>query len=187
MANKPRAFVVMGASGVGKTTIALGLAKHFDGTFIEGDDLHPAENIKAMSRGRPLTDDMRAPWLVSLGEAIAIQRSETEKMIFATCSALKRDYRDTLRAQVPDLVFLCLEAGEKSIRARLNTRSDHFMPAALLTSQLETFEPLTDDENHLTIETDGTADEVIAKAIKALTSEPFSQPPSIHSPSGQNA
>ncbi|CUJ37642.1 gluconokinase [Cognatishimia activa] len=163
---QPRRIIVMGVSGVGKTSLAQALAAHFNAVFIEGDDLHPEANVQAMRAGQPLTDEMRAPWLDAVGQAI----SDIDGDVVATCSALKRAYRDTLRAQVPDLVFLCLEAGEKSIRDRLKTRSDHFMPAALLTSQLETFEPLTDDENHLIIETDCTADEVIAKAIKTLIS-----------------
>lgn len=165
---KAQAVIVMGVSGVGKTTIARGLADHFGGVFIEGDDLHPPENIATMAQGTALDDDMRAPWLASLGAAIATQMSTSRRMVFATCSALKRSYRDVLRDRVPDVVFLYLDGNPDSIKARIKNRNNHFMPTSLLASQLSTFEELGNDEAHLIIKTSDSAKDTLSKAIHAL-------------------
>ena len=136
----PRAgrFVVMGVSGVGKTGTGTRLAQALGGRFVEGDDLHSAEARAKMAGGTPLIDEDRWPWLDRVGAALA----EGEPPVVAACSALRRRYRDRLRAQAPGLVFLHLVAGRDLIAERLLHRKGHYMPPSLLDSQLQTLEPL---------------------------------------------
>ncbi|MFY0596060.1 MAG: gluconokinase [Cognatishimia sp.] len=167
----PRTIIVMGVSGVGKTSVALGLTAHFDGIYIEADDLHPPENVKAMSEGTPLTDEMRAPWLKSVAQAIADEhRKVKDRTVVATCSALKRQYRDVIRATLPDAHFVFLTADKDLITSRMSAREGHYMPVSLLESQLATLEPLAEDEAHTEVDVSGTPDEVTSRAIKTLSS-----------------
>lgn len=133
--------VVMGPSGSGKSTVGAGLARRLGAIFIDADDLHPAENIRKMSAGIPLDDDDRMPWLRLVGQALA----EHEAVVVA-CSALKRSYRDAIRAEAPGAVFAELVIDPDVIEERMRDRADHFMPPALLQSQLRTLEPLAADE-----------------------------------------
>lgn len=133
--------VVMGPSGSGKSTVGAGLARRLGAIFIDADDLHPAENIRKMSAGIPLDDDDRMPWLRLVGQALA----EHDGVVVA-CSALKRSYRDAIRAEAPDAVFAELVMAPDVIEERMRDRADHFMPPALLQSQLRTLEPLATDE-----------------------------------------
>jgi len=137
--------VVMGVSGSGKTTVGELLATDIDGTYVDGDALHPPVNIEKMSAGIPLDDDDREPWLrqigAELGEAAAAGRT-----LVIGCSALKRSYRDLIRAAAPDARFVHLHGTEELLRERMQVRPGHFMPASLLDSQLATLEDLGDDE-----------------------------------------
>lgn len=137
--------VVMGVSGSGKTTVGELLAVELDGVYVDGDALHPAANIEKMAAGTPLDDDDREPWLreigAELGEAAAAGRT-----LVIGCSALKRSYRDLIRAAAPDARFVHLHGTEELLRERMQVRPGHFMPASLLDSQLATLEDLGDDE-----------------------------------------
>lgn len=135
--------VVMGVSGCGKSTLGRLLAEAVHVPFIEGDELHPEENIAKMASGLPLTDEDRVGFLQNVGEAIS---SRTETGIVASCSALKRAYRDQLRRHEGALVFVFAVIGEDALRARLRARQDHFMPADLLQSQLSILEVPEKDE-----------------------------------------
>ena len=161
----------MGVSGVGKTTVAKGISTILGWTFAEGDAFHPEANVAKMASGQPLTDDDRWPWLRSIGdwmsEEIAAGRSSV-----VTCSALRRVYRDLLREGRPEVVFCHLVAGEDLIGERMVRRTDHYMPASLLPSQLATLEPLEPDEPGVVVSVDGEAAEVIARALAALGLEP---------------
>jgi gluconokinase len=132
--------VVMGISGSGKTTIGMALARRLGCAFQEGDAFHPPENVEKMRSGIPLTDADRAPWLDKVAAWIAARAAADEAGVIA-CSALKRTYRDRLRAADPELAFVFLDPGEAVLRERLARRTGHFMPASLLASQLETLEP----------------------------------------------
>lgn len=152
-----RKIVVMGPSGSGKSTLARALAHDLRFHFIEGDDFHPAENKAKMARGDPLTDADRAPFLDGVGEALANAQSGA----VASCSALRRAYRDRLRQLAGRLFFVLPEVPCEELRRRLEERPDSFMPASLLPSQLATLEPLAEDEEGMRI--DGTrpvADEI---------------------------
>ena len=141
------AIIVMGVSGVGKTTIAQALADQIGGRYIEADDFHPSENITAMAEGTPLTDAMRHPWLQALSAAMqkaCLEQPETPVVV--ACSALKRTYRDILRANNPEALIVYLKADPEVIRSRMAAREGHFMPTNLLDSQLATLQPPAPDE-----------------------------------------
>jgi len=148
----PCAVVVMGVSGCGKSTLGAALAAALGCAFIEGDSLHPRSNIAKMSAGQPLDDDDRAPWLDVVGRACGAAARETGLAV-AGCSALKRAYRDRLRAAagVP-LRFVCLVGTRALLLERMQARSGHFMPPALLDSQLATLEVPGTDEDALVLD-----------------------------------
>jgi gluconokinase len=132
--------VLMGVSGSGKTTVGELLAAGLGWAFVEGDDFHPAANVEKMTRGAPLTDDDRRPWLEALQRRIERACRQGEGLVVA-CSALKDEYRDLLERHDPDCVrFVYLSGSEELIRERLEKRTGHFMPASLLASQFETLE-----------------------------------------------
>lgn len=142
-----RALVVMGVTGTGKTTIAQALARRIGATFIEGDNLHSEANRAKMSAGVPLTDADRRPWLKAV--AAAIHGADADAV--AACSALRRSYRDLIRAEAGCPVVFVHLAGDASVVAeRLARRRGHFMPPSLLASQLATLEPPGADEPHVT-------------------------------------
>lgn len=129
-------IIVMGVSGCGKTTFGEALASRLATPFVEGDRLHPAENVAKMSAGVPLTDADRWPWLDLVGAAL---RAGPD--IVGSCSALKQIYRDRLRSAVgPSLRFVCLKLARAELERRMSARQGHFMPTTLLDSQLATFE-----------------------------------------------
>ena len=158
-------FIVMGVSGVGKTRVGLALARMLGGRFIEGDDLHSPENRAKMAAGTPLTDEDRWPWLDRVGLAVM----EGSPPAVAACSALKRRYRDRLRARVPGLVLLHLVGQPALIGERLQTRQGHYMPATLLGSQLAALEPLETDERGFSVSVEQQVEEVVAALMEGIT------------------
>jgi len=137
-------IVVMGVSGCGKTTMGALLAQHLGGTFLDADDLHSEEARRKMAGGTPLTDEDRAPWLDRVGRRMAELSASGARPVVA-CSALRRRYRDQLRARAGEVFFLHLDGEDAVLDERLRGRS-HFMPASLLQSQRATLEALADDE-----------------------------------------
>ncbi len=166
MSDQPRHVVVMGVSGVGKTTIATGLADGLGVQYAEGDEFHPQANIDKMSAGTPLTDEDRWPWLKSLADWTADKHAAGETTV-VTCSALKRSYRDVLRGGAPRTFFAHLAGSEELIRSRIAGR-EHFMPASLLRSQFDTLEPLQPDEAGVELDVAMTPDEIVRRALAAL-------------------
>lgn len=136
------AVVLMGVSGSGKSTVGALLAAQCAGTFLDGDDFHPPANVAKMRAGIPLDDADRAAWLAKL--AGMIRTRPRDRPLFLACSALKHAYRNVLRAADPGHVrIVFLTASAELIRQRLIARhaqGDHFMPPALLASQLATLE-----------------------------------------------
>ena len=157
-------LVVMGVSGVGKTTLATLVADRLGWPFEEGDALHPEANVAKMAAGHPLDDNDRKPWLERIAAWIDERRAAGEAGV-VTCSALKRSYRDILRR--PNVVFVHLTGPKEVTAERLAARKGHFMPPTLLDSQLATLEPLEPDENGFEVSTTLTreqqVDEVVAK------------------------
>ncbi|MDT0303581.1 gluconokinase [Streptomonospora wellingtoniae] len=160
-------FVVMGVSGTGKSTVAEPLARRLDLPFAEADDFHPAANVAKMSAGTALTDEDRQPWLEALAAWIAGHDGRGESTLMA-CSALKRSYRDVLRAAAPDVRFLHLDGSTELIAARLRERKGHFMPETLLRSQKSTLEPLADDEPGVTLDIAPPVEEVVERAARIV-------------------
>ncbi len=159
--------VVMGVTSTGKSTVATLLAERLGWGFVEGDDLHPPSNVAKMEGGEPLTDEDRAPWLATISER-AQEEAAAGRSTLITCSALKRDYRDLLRKGVETMFFLHLHADAEVLATRMAGRSGHFMPTGLLQSQLDTLEPLADDEDGTVIDVTGSVDEVVALAEQAV-------------------
>lgn len=158
------AIVVMGVAGSGKSTVADLFAQQLGWTRIEGDDLHPPENVVKMAAGTPLTDADRKPWLLLICERI----DQTEGNQVITCSALRRGYRDILRTAEARVRFLHLSGSTELLASRIGGRTDHFMPPSLLTSQLDALEPLTADEDGVVVDVQGTPAEIVARALQAL-------------------
>ncbi|HEY9356456.1 MAG TPA: gluconokinase, GntK/IdnK-type, partial [Arthrobacter sp.] len=158
-------IIVMGVSGCGKTTIGDLVARELGVPFLDGDSLHPVENVAKMAAGTPLTDEDRWPWLATVGSELAAAGNGG---LVLACSALRRSYRDAIREQAPDTVFLHLHGSKEVLRARTEGRSGHFMPPALLDSQLATLEPLEADEAGIVVDIAAPVDEVVAKALAGI-------------------
>lgn len=155
----------MGVSGAGKTTVGIALAERLGLRFVDADDLHPAANVEKMAAGIPLDDADRWPWLAAVGGALA---DADEPGLVIACSALKRAYRDVIRARAADVRFVHLTAPVQVLRDRLGHREEHFMPASLLDSQLAILEPLAPDEAGVTVDVSGTLDENVDAVVAAL-------------------
>jgi gluconokinase len=120
----PSSLIVMGVAGSGKSTLAAALAEQLRRPWLEGDQFHSDANRRKMAQGEPLNDEDRASWLATL----------------AACSALKRAYRDQLRAASPGLRFAFLDIDKSEASRRVSTRAAHFFAASLMDSQFETLE-----------------------------------------------
>lgn len=159
--------IVMGVSGSGKSTIGSSLAAALGSPFIDGDDLHPSTNKAKMSRGVPLTDEDRAPWLADIAERISTELEQGRSLVVA-CSALKRRYRALLIERAPSTVLVHLTGDPELIAERLAGRSHEFMSKALLSSQLEALEPLDADERGIDVDLARTPDEMVADAVQGI-------------------
>jgi len=144
-------WVIMGVSGSGKSTVGSALAAFYAIPFLEGDAFHPQHNVTKMASGVPLDDHDRAGWLQAL--AAELEQAEIhDRGLVLSCSALKRRYRDLLRAADPQVRFVHLAGPRELIAERMHARPDHYMPPALLESQLRILEPLQPDEDGLTLD-----------------------------------
>ena len=160
-----RLYVVMGVAGCGKTTIGEHLAAAIGGQFLDGDAFHPASNIEKMSRGDPLTDEDRWPWLEIFGGEIAAR----EGVVVGGCSSLKRAYRDFItRAAGEPVLFIYLDGSRELIADRMGKREGHFMPTSLLDSQFATLEVPQDDECTIRVDIDATTNQIVADIVRQL-------------------
>ncbi|HUG63254.1 MAG TPA: gluconokinase, partial [Methylomirabilota bacterium] len=152
--SEPLRVVLMGVAGCGKSVVGAALSARLGVPYRDGDDLHPAANIAKMSRGDPLTDDDRWPWLFQVGATLA----GSEPMIVG-CSSLKRRYRDAIRERAGAAVTFVHLAGSRAvIEKRMTARTGHFMPTSLLDSQFATLEPPGRDERAVTVDIDQTVE-----------------------------
>jgi gluconokinase len=160
---KKKIIFIMGVSGSGKSTVGSGLAKALGRPFFDGDDFHPATNIKKMKRGEPLNDGDREGWLQTLNQ-LALQHLQYGAII--GCSALKSSYRDILRHGLgASYKFVYLEGSSQLIHERMRLRSNHFMPPELLSSQFKILQPPKDA---LTVTIDKTPEDIVNHILLGL-------------------
>ena len=158
---------VMGVSASGKSTVGIALAEALGVPFEDADSLHSEANRAKMNAGTPLTDDDRWPWLDAVGERFG---AASETGLAMACSALRREYRDRIRAAAPGVVFVHLTGAPELLASRADARTDHFMPASLLESQLATLEPLGDDEAGIDVTVDRAPDVLVAEIAERIRS-----------------
>ena len=158
-------WVVMGVSGCGKSAVGSLLAEALKVPYVEGDDVHPPENVAKMAAGIPLDDADRAGWLAALRARIATARAQGGGLV-VSCSALKRAYRDLLREGDPALRFAHLH-GRREVLARRMRRPGHFMPPSLLDSQLRTLQPLQPDEAGIVLDIGQPLAVLVAQILQA--------------------
>ncbi|SEH66152.1 MULTISPECIES: gluconokinase [unclassified Leifsonia] len=161
-------IVLMGVSGSGKSTIGAAFAQRLGVHFIDGDDLHSAANIAKMTAGIPLEDADRWPWLADIGRTLSDH--STSGLVIA-CSALKRTYRDVIRWEAPTTVFVHAHGEAELIHSRMAARPGHYMPVALLHSQLAILEPLAEDENGLVLDIQLPVDELVESVQLTLATQ----------------
>ncbi len=157
-------IVMMGPCGCGKTTIGSALAARLGGDFVEGDDFHPDANRAKMRSGTPLNDTDRWPWLDRIAAELNRRQAAAGTVVLA-CSALKRAYRDRLRHADPEIMFVLLNGSRDLLLSRLAARKDHFMPPALLDSQLEALELPKPDERALALDVARAPGEMIEQIL----------------------
>jgi len=165
--NRP-AIVVMGVCGCGKSSFAQALAASFELVMVDGDDLHPKGSIAKMKRGQPLTDDDRWPWLDNVAATLGDFRQAPLGIVIA-CSALKRVYRDRIRAGASEPRFVFLDASYELIASRMKVRQGHFMPQSLVESQFLALErPAAGESDVLRVPASLPLDVAMKMAINKL-------------------
>ena len=158
--------VVMGVAGSGKTTVGAALARRQCLAYADADTFHDKASVAKMAAGHPLNDDDRSPWLEAIGQWL-VAHDETGGV--ASCSALRRRYREVLYSAAPRVRFLHLDGDPRVVNQRVAARLDHFMPASLVSSQLETLERLESDEAGCRLDLSATVDDIVADFIATLT------------------
>jgi gluconokinase len=158
----------MGVSGSGKTTVGAALAQRLRVPFADADDFHPPENVAKMAAGVPLDDADRLPWLHTIGAWLA---AHADAGGVISCSALKRSYRDVLRAAAPTQFFVHLDGSPEVVARRVQGRPGHFMPATLVDSQFATLEPLGPDENGVALDLDRSVDQLVEDFLSVTAVE----------------
>jgi gluconokinase len=160
----PRAVVLMGVSGSGKTAVGTELSKQLGSPFLDADDFHPAANKEKMHRGEPLTDEDRLPWLETLNAELR-QRLNAGQSVILACSALKESYRKILHQDLANVIFVYLKVDRAVLERRLAERKGHFFPKSLLDSQLATLE---DPHDAVVVDENREIPEVVADLIQKL-------------------
>jgi len=159
--------IVMGVAGSGKSSVGYAVAERLGAVYFDGDDLHPQSNIDKMAAGTPLNDSDRAPWLDKVGAALAQASGPT----LIGCSALKRAYRDRIRAACPQMQCAHLVGARSVIEERMSARTGHFMPVILLDSQFATLEPLQPDEAGISVDISLEFDAVVREMFERLAAQ----------------
>ena len=154
-------ILIMGVSGSGKTTIGKLLADRLAGTFMDADDFHPIANINKMSRGEPLNDEDRWPWLDAVASAVREHAGPCPLVL--ACSALKESYRNRLQLGQSPVIFLA--GSRETIEHRLSSRRGHFMPSQLLDNQLKDLE---EPNEAITVSIASTPRKIVDRIVRAL-------------------
>lgn len=159
--------ILMGVSGVGKTTVGRRLAQALDWDFADADEFHPDSNIEKMRRGEALTDADRWPWLRAIRDFVRERLSDDESAV-VTCSALKPAYRDILLDGNDEAELVYLRGSYDLIRRRLQSRKDHFFDADLLESQFEALDEPTPDQA-LIVDVDASPNAIVHTILRKLS------------------
>lgn len=154
-------MVIMGVSGCGKSSVGEGLSARLGIPYLDGDDLHPAENVDRMRAGVPLTDADRWPWLDRVAQVLA-----DEAPIIVGCSALKRIYRDRIKA-AGVVTFVHLVGRRDLIASRMAKRTGHYMPLTLLDSQFAALEP-PGAEEAIAVSIDQSLDQIVDEIVQKV-------------------
>lgn len=157
-------IIIMGVSGCGKTTIAKHISEHMPFKYMEADDYHSLENKQHMQSGKPLTDDMRWPWIETICKAI---EADNQNIVLAN-SGLKSAHRACFSKLGRRVNFIHLKVPQDIIQARLNLRTNHFMPASLLNSQFKDMEAPLAGESIYSLDGTGALTEVKAVALSCV-------------------
>ena len=163
--------VVMGVCGSGKSTIAKAIASQLKLPFLEGDDFHPPSNIEKMLNSVGLSDEDRWPWLDALGAALQNNSYANKDGVIASCSALKRSYRERLSnvSGIP-ILYNYLDGSREILIKRMNSRKNHYMPSSLLDSQLDTLEKPENDEVAMTVSIEKSIDIIVEEVLLKIAS-----------------
>ena len=160
-------IVVMGVSGSGKTHVGRWLGDAVGYEFVDGDDLHPPENITRMKSGQQLDDAARRPWLAAIVRRAETAVAKGDSLVVA-CSALKQSYRDQLRSIAVPVYFVFLEGSQSLIETRLENREGHFMPSKLLQSQFEDLQRPNGEKGVVSVDIDQSAESVCLEVLECL-------------------
>jgi gluconokinase len=156
--------LLMGVSGVGKSTVGERLASRLGWRFHDADDLHSPASIARMRSGQPLDDTARMPWLRQVHGLIqTLSRDEVDAVV--ACSALKASYRAMLLDGTTNVRVVHLTAPAEVLRSRVRHREGHFMPATLVDSQVATLEP---PANALTVDASLPIEDVVDQIVAGL-------------------
>lgn len=165
MTHVPQTLVLTGVAGAGKSTVGRVLAERVGAVLLDADDFHSDDGRRKMASGVPLDDADRDPWIGRLAAELVRRAAAGERVVLA-CSALRRQHRARLVGAVPDVRIVHLEVGAEELARRLATRSDHFMPAELLASQLDALEHPSDDQ-HVVVDGEAPVDAVVEEILRA--------------------
>jgi len=165
----------MGVSGSGKSLVGEHLANRLgeingqpvELVFVDGDDLHPIENVELMRAGIKLDDETRKPWLKAICDCAQSHFEENRSLVVA-CSALKKRYREQLRSVSGAVYFVFLNGPEAVIQERIKARQGHFMPSSLLKSQFDDLENPIGEPGVVHVDIDQTKNEVLTQAMEKV-------------------
>ena len=160
-------IIVMGISGSGKSTLGKLLADRFGIPFEEGDAFHSPANVEKMAAGMPLTDEDRKPWLNTLTREIGKWAAAGDARVLS-CSALRKSYRDQFRTAARDLRFVFLDGAVELVRDRMARRERHFMPIALIESQIATLEIPDGEPDVIRLDIDKSPEELVERIARIL-------------------
>ena len=166
---EPRAVILMGVSGSGKSTVGASLAQRLECPFLDADDFHPAANAEKMKRGIPLNDEDRMPWLARLHDELEHRLGSGASAVLG-CSALKESYRKILEEGLSRIDFVFLDVDQLTLTERLGKRKDHFFPKELLESQFAALERPADA---IVVDARLQFQDVVEQIVNALKAKPF--------------
>lgn len=163
----PVLVVVMGVSGCGKSTLGTALADRRNWRYLDADDFHSAQSREHMASGKPLTDEMRKPWISAICHRLQELANNHENTVLAF-SGLRSVHRDPLRQCGFNVVFLHLTGDREVLAQRVRDRSDHFMPASLLDSQLATLEDPGSEPDVCSLNIDASVNDLLEQADRLV-------------------